>query len=169
MALQAFASTSGSGCGTLCTSWTSGWDPGRGALWSISRSPTQMHMPCRSTGGRTSRSRAPLAFGSWCPAGPRSSSPMRNGSIAFPCRGPERPTSPIRMRRGGPPTISSSWIPGDSLGSRPSTRQASGCCRCRPDGFVDGSCSPGEPVPADVVGRSSLPARPSPTSRSRPA
>ena len=28
------------------------------------------------------------ASGSWCPAAPRSSSPMRNGSIAFPCRGP---------------------------------------------------------------------------------
>ena len=37
MALQAFASTSGSVCVSLSTRWTSGWDPGRAALRSISR------------------------------------------------------------------------------------------------------------------------------------
>ena len=60
---------------------------------------------------------------------------------------PGGPTSPIRLRRRGPPTTSSSWTPGGSPGSRRSTRPASGCCRCPPDGSVGGSCSLGETAP----------------------
>src|ERR671910_357130 len=66
---------------------------------------------------------------------------MRDGSIAFPCRDRVGSISAIRRRRPGPRTTSSSWTLGSSPGSRPSTRPASGCCRCPPGGSGGASWS----------------------------